>query len=74
MSEDKLGPWTITFDPPPIPDRSMDWHFWHEDDDEESHERSGSRQSREACLIEIAVLLLEEVETLQLKLKAKGSG
>ena len=60
MSEDKIGPWTIAYDPPPIPDRSMGWHYFHEDDDEEFNGRSGSAASREACLAEIIHKLLEE--------------
>lgn len=27
------GPWRIYFDPPPIPARNCDWHFYHEDFD-----------------------------------------
>lgn len=29
----KYGPWTISYDPPPIPIRTMDWHFAHRDYD-----------------------------------------
>lgn len=29
----RYGPWTIYFDPPPIPVRSFDWCFVHEDYD-----------------------------------------
>ncbi len=25
--------WHIDFDPPPIPTRNCDWHFWHDDFD-----------------------------------------
>lgn len=32
-SEIKFGPWTIHYDPPPIPVRNMDWSFTHEDYD-----------------------------------------
>ena len=27
------GRWWITYDPPPIPLRTMDWHFYHDDYD-----------------------------------------
>lgn len=29
----RYGPWTIYFDPPPIPTRSCDWHCIHDDYD-----------------------------------------
>lgn len=29
----RYGPWTIYFDPPPIPIRTMDWHFVHDNYD-----------------------------------------
>lgn len=29
----KYGPWRIYFDPPPIPVRTMDWHFVHDNYD-----------------------------------------
>jgi len=29
----RYGPWTIYFDPPPIPDRRFDWHFVHDNYD-----------------------------------------
>ncbi len=28
-----FGPWTISYDPPPIPCRLHDWHFAHRDYD-----------------------------------------
>lgn len=31
--ETHYGSWRIYFDPPPIPTRSCDWHFFHEDFD-----------------------------------------
>lgn len=27
--ETNYGPWRIYFDPPPIPSRNYDWHFYH---------------------------------------------
>lgn len=29
----RYGPWTIYFDPPPIPVRCCDWHYTHDDFD-----------------------------------------
>lgn len=29
----RFGPWRITYDPPPIPIRTMDWEFSHDDFD-----------------------------------------
>lgn len=65
MSTDRItyGDWTIHWDPPPIPIRTMDWHFTHRDYDasyegEEdgyvSNGLGGSAESIEACKREIA--------------------
>lgn len=65
MSEQSItyGDWTIFYDPPPIPIRSMDWHFTHRDFDaswegEEdgyvSNGLCGSAESVDACKREIA--------------------
>lgn len=57
------GPWTIHYDPPPIPDRNHDWCFIHENYDasyegEEdgyvSNGLAGTAESVEACKREIA--------------------
>lgn len=60
-SDIHYGPWRIYFDPPPIPVRSMDWHFvhedfdaWTDDGDWRSNGLSGSAESIEACKAEIA--------------------
>ena len=29
----RYGPWTIWYDPPPIPCRNMDWHYSHDNFD-----------------------------------------
>ena len=55
------GDWTIHYDPPPIPIRTMDWHFLHRDFDaswegkEDGWVRGlcGSAESVEACKREI---------------------
>jgi hypothetical protein len=64
MGQDRItyGDWTIYFDPPPIPIRTMDWHFTHSNFDA-SYEGgedgwtgnglSGSAASAEACKREI---------------------
>jgi hypothetical protein len=42
----------IYFDPPPIPTRSCDWHFYHDDFDgaeDSGDRRSGSEASEWAC-------------------------
>ena len=60
--EFRFGKWTIYYDPPPIPTRKCDWHYWHEDDDgapDGSTARSGSAGSAQACLDEIAVMVAE---------------
>lgn len=33
MADIKYRGFTITYDPPPIPDRDMDWRFFHDDYD-----------------------------------------
>jgi hypothetical protein len=58
----RYGPWTIHYDPPPIPDRRFDWHFTHEDydaswegeeDGYSDNGLAGSAESVEACKREI---------------------
>lgn len=57
------GEWTITYDPPPIPVRTMDWSFVHsnfdasyegEEDGWVGNGLCGSAESVEACKREIA--------------------
>jgi hypothetical protein len=59
----RFGKWTIYFDPPPIPVRTCDWHFVHDDYDaswegEEdgyvSNGLSGSGASIDDCKAQIA--------------------
>lgn len=63
LLEFKVGPWTVHYDPPPIPVRDCDWHFIHadydasyegEEDGYVSNGLGGSAASPEACLREIA--------------------
>lgn len=44
---------TIYYDPPPIPIRTMDYHYYHDDYDGEGDNRHGSAASIEACKAEI---------------------
>ena len=51
---EKIGPWRIWFDPPPIGTRDFDWHYQHEDTDLDCPPwMNGSCASREACLTDI---------------------
>lgn len=51
---EKIGPWRIWFDPPPIPVRDFDWHYQHEETDLDCPSwMNGSCASREACIAEI---------------------
>lgn len=72
-SEIRHGKWVIYFDPPPIPVRTMDWCFIHEDYDaswegEEdgwvSNGLAGHAESIEACVREIAEIEEERGMTL----------
>lgn len=36
------GPWRIHYDPPPIPSRNCDWHWYHDDFDGDGDRRYGS--------------------------------
>lgn len=53
VGDDRIGPWRIWFDPPPIGARNCDWHYQHEDDDGSRGWMSGSCATREDCLEEI---------------------
>jgi len=44
--------WSFEFNPKPIPDRSMDWDFWHSEYDGEN-ELSGTGSSIEDCIAQI---------------------
>lgn len=48
--------WHIAYDPPPIPTRNCDWHFWHDDYDgapDANDSRYGYAPSLEAAKTEI---------------------
>jgi hypothetical protein len=50
------GKWTIYYDPPPIPDRSCDFHFYHDDYDgaeDANDNRCGHGSSIEDCMKQI---------------------
>ncbi|BAK66849.1 hypothetical protein SLG_21740 [Sphingobium sp. SYK-6] len=56
MSAIRYGDWHIQYDPPPIPVRTMDWHYWHDDfdgADDACDNRYGSVASLEAAMDEI---------------------
>lgn len=48
--------WWITYDPPPIPVRTCDWQFWHDDYDgapDAGDSRCGHAPSLEAAKAEV---------------------
>lgn len=52
----RFGAWHIYFEPPPIPCRNSDWHFYHEDYDgapDANDGRAGHAESVDGCLREI---------------------
>jgi hypothetical protein len=52
----KYGDWHIEYDPPPIPTRQFDWHYWHDDYDgaeDACDNRHGSVASLEIAMQEI---------------------
>lgn len=52
----KTGKWFIHYDPPPIPVRTMDWHFYHDDFDgapDSRDGRSGHGSSWADCVTQI---------------------
>lgn len=55
----RYGNWLITFNPPPIPIRTMDWEFVHD-----AYDGPGSRRtlSGHAGDVEEAVALIKEIE------------
>lgn len=53
----------ISYSPPPIPYRSADWHYWHDDFDgapDGNDNRYGSCASEQACRDEIDEWYLEQ--------------
>lgn len=52
----RFGAWHIYFEPPPIPCRNSDWHFYHDDYDgapDANDNRAGHAESVDGCLREI---------------------
>lgn len=49
----KYGSYHIAFDPPPIPLRQFDWHFWHNDFDGPGDGRCGRAQTTDEAKAEI---------------------
>lgn len=71
----KVGPWTIRFDPPPIPHRCFDWQYVHDDYDgapDSRDNRHGECASFEACLGEIIELQADEITDLK-KMSSEGA-
>lgn len=55
-TEYRFGRWMIFYDPPPIPCRNSDWHFYHDNYDgapDANDMRAGHAESVEGCLREI---------------------
>lgn len=64
----KVGPWTITFDPPPIPNRCFDWQYRHDDydgADDSLDNRHGHCATFEECLGEIIEFKAEQCAELE---------
>lgn len=54
LDGERVGPWRIWFDPPPIGARNCDWHYQHEDAEPEGPAwMHGHCASRDACIAEI---------------------
>ncbi len=54
LESERVGPWRIWFEPPPIGTRECDWHYQHEDAEPECPSwMYGHCASREACIVEI---------------------
>ena len=52
--------YTIRYDPPPIPIRTMDWQFWHYDYGGPEDGRCGSGNSEQDCIAQIDEMEEEE--------------
>jgi hypothetical protein len=50
----------IYYDPPPIPYRGADWHYYHKDYDGPGDSRHGHCASEQACKDEIDEILADE--------------
>lgn len=54
MTDTRIGPWRVWFDPPPIGTRNCDWHYQHDDAEPECPAwMHGHCASRDACIVEI---------------------
>lgn len=56
IQEHKYRGWIIYYDPPPIPDRRFDWHFYHEDYDgapDGNDDRHGDGPTLRSCFEQI---------------------
>jgi len=56
----RYGSWIITYDPPPIPLRTLDWTYVHEDYD--GAEDSGDRRLGYAPDIATCIVEINEIE------------
>ena len=52
MADEKYRDFIITYDPPPIPVRNCDWHYYHKDIDLDDN-RYGHCASLDECKAEI---------------------
>lgn len=74
MSTHRVGPWTITHNPKPIPMRSHDWDFVHEDYDgapDGGDLRCGTGANIQDCLEQIIALQSDEIEKLSALVAAR---
>lgn len=56
MTSIRYRNWHISYDPPPIPTRNCDWHYWHDDFDgaeDSGDNRYGHAESEEAAMASI---------------------
>ena len=49
MKRETYRGWLVYYEPPPIPDRSCDWHYVHPDYDGPGDNRYGHAATLEAC-------------------------
>lgn len=73
-TEIRYGKWTIAYDPPPIPVRTFDWSFWHDDYDgaEDARDgRCGHGASVEDCKAQIDEMELDTGTCPKCGLQAK---
>jgi hypothetical protein len=53
------GGWHIKYNPKPIPDRSHDWDYWHDDCDDENR-LCGTAPSWQAAATTVAEIIEEQ--------------